>query len=122
LAGWSESTDYPGLIERTENGKTTYALPEYYLHYEDIMIPWDARVFNRDEKFTRQRTSYNKDRTDLYVYSDGLYTTLDDYYKNNGFTGRLSYDGLKVSFIKDFKYNATGFSITDIPEDRQEYL
>ena len=48
----------PALVDlgvMTKDGKVVKiaALPEFYLHYEDIMIPWDARVLNRDKKFTR---------------------------------------------------------------------
>jgi hypothetical protein len=86
------------------------------------MIPWDARVFNRDKRFTRQRVTYKeKERDSLYVLSDEVYMTIDDYYDDNGFTENLNYDGLKVSFVTDFKYEATSFSI-NLAEEQKEYL
>jgi hypothetical protein len=51
------------------------------------------------------------------VYSDGVYLNINEYYLNNGFSGTLNYDGLKVSLIKDFKYDATNFKISNLTNE-----
>ena len=118
LNDWSESNEHPGLVSKDG----VKALPEYYLPYGDIMIPWDARVFNRDKRFTRQPEVYREaNRDNLYVLSDDIYMTLDDYYDNNGFEGTLDYTGLTASFVADFKYDSASFNI-ELPENRKEYL
>jgi hypothetical protein len=132
LSGWHlDNPDYPGLAvsyKKNDKGEFTNEvnmaiLPEYYLAYGDIMIPWDARVLNRDKKFTRQRVAYSEAKhNELYVNSDGVYMTLEDYYNDNGFIEKLDYSGLKISFVTDFKYDATNFSIKDLPKNRDEYL
>jgi len=58
----------------------------------------------------------------LYVLSDGVYISLEDYYDNNGFIESLNYSDLKISFVTDFKYDATNFAIKDLPENHEEYL
>jgi len=58
-SGWFSHPDYPGLVvsykknNKNEDVIDVVALPEYYLQYGDIMIPWDARILNRDKRFTR---------------------------------------------------------------------
>jgi hypothetical protein len=56
------------------------------------------------------------------VLSDGVYMSLEDYYNNNGFIESLNYSDLKISFVTDFKYDATNFAIKDLPQNREEYL
>lgn len=126
LDDWKDDDpNYPGLVvSYNEDGQVDIvALPVYYLPYNDIMIPWDARVLSRKERYTRQRVKYDPSKHDeLYVLSDGIYKTLSEYYNDSGFTNRLNYDGLKVSFITDFSYDAANFSIKDLPDNRDEYL
>lgn len=126
LDDWKDDDpNYPGLVvSYNEDGQVdVVALPVYYLPYNDIMIPWDARVLSRKERYTRQRVKYEPSKHDeLYVLSDGIYKTLSEYYNDSGFTNQLSYDGLKVSFITDFSYDAANFSIKDLPDNRDEYL
>jgi hypothetical protein len=45
------------------------------------MIPWDGRVFKgANNRYTRQRTGYNEEnKEDLYVLSNGIYLTIEDY-------------------------------------------
>jgi hypothetical protein len=47
-----------GLIYIESEDK--YYLPDFYLPYGDKMIPFDARVFGRKERFTRKRVPYNE--------------------------------------------------------------
>jgi hypothetical protein len=126
LDDWKDDDpNYPGLVvSYNEDGQVdVVALPVYYLPYNDIMIPWDARVLSRKERYTRQRVKYDPSKHDeLYVLSDGIYKTLNEYYNDSGFTNQLNYDGLKVSFITDFSYDAANFSIKDLPDNRDEYL
>ena len=141
--GWKEDDSrYPGLkvlyktdpneedgYKKGEDGLPEVdivSLPEFYLPYEDIMVPWDGRLFDRaKQRFTRQREKFDSERgNELYILSDSIYVTLNDYKEDNGFTKQLDYSGLRVSFVKDFKYNASDFSIKNLPnkEERDEYL
>jgi hypothetical protein len=44
-----------------------YCLPDFYLPYEEIMIPYDHRVLSKKDRFTRIRVS-DAQVSDPYVY------------------------------------------------------
>lgn len=106
-----------GLIYIESEDK--YYLPDFYLPYGDKMIPFDARVFGRKERFTRKRVPYNENAC---VYQDGIYLPLPLYRDNYGFTNVLDYAGLRVSIIDNYDYDASNFAIKDIPKERSTYL
>ena len=106
-----------GLIYIEDEDK--YYLPDFYLPYGDKMIPFDARVFGRKERFTRKRVSYDENAC---VYQDGIYVPLSLYRDNYGFTNILDYTGLRVSIIDNYDYDASNFAIKNIPKERSTYL
>jgi hypothetical protein len=69
--GWYNSEDYPGLVEYYDAAgeKKHISLPDYYIYYDNIMIPYDDRVLGAKKRFTRQRVPYDADKK-LYVYQD----------------------------------------------------
>jgi hypothetical protein len=55
------------VVEKNSDGKDVerYYLPDFYLPYDDIMIPYDARVLSKKDRFTRIRTT-NKSKSWVY--------------------------------------------------------
>jgi hypothetical protein len=100
------------------------ALPIFYMPYENIMIPYNQRIFNATKQLTRTRATYNGENgDDIYVLHNDIYVTLNEYLNDIGYTFPLNYNGLKVSFIDDYNYDSSYFAIDiDKEQERPKYL
>lgn len=104
-------------ISQTEIDNGT--LPEFYIPYNNVMVPYDERIFANRKRYTRQRLGRDDNR---FVLSNNEYIPLYKYWELNGYTTVLDYKGLKISFIDNYEYDAANFAIKDIPENRNKYL
>jgi hypothetical protein len=104
-------------ISQTEIKNGT--LPEFYIPYNNVMVPYDERIFANRKRYTRQRLGRDDNR---FVLSNNEYIPLYKYWELNGYTTVLDYSGLRISFIDNYEYDAANFAIKDIPENRNKYL
>lgn len=83
-------------------------------------IPYDIRLYNAGlRKFRRVRdtsnySSLSEELDRLFVYCNGEYITLREYYDKNTKINHLNYEGLKVYFTPEYKYDPTNFAL-EIP-------
>ena len=112
--GWLQQTN--GLMQKDDK----YCLPDFYLPYEEIMIPYDHRVLSKKDRFTRIRVS-DAQVSDPYVYQDSIYLPRSHYHDQYGFTSELNYDNLKISLVDDYSYKSEEFSLI-LPSERTSYL
>ena len=124
LGRWVQCYSADKVESTSDEGLDENHLPIFYIPYDNIMIPYNQRIFSATKQLTRIRKDYdgqNKDK--IYVLHNGIYTTLEQYLNEVGYTFPLNYDGLKISFINDYDYDSSYFAIK-LPEDkpREKYL
>ena len=103
-----------------EEGQDEY-LDKFYMPYDNIMIPYNQRIFGATKQLTRIPKTYQGNNDDVYVFHNDIYMTLSDYLEQAGFTCPLNYNGLKVSFINNYDYDSSKFAI-DVGKNLDKYL
>lgn len=87
-------------------------LDGFYIPYDNIMIPYDERIFAATKQVSRIRTVYNDtNKNSIYVLNNNIYTTLSQYLSDAGHKENLNYSNLKVSFIDNYEYDSASFAI-----------
>ena len=90
-------------------------LDQFYMPYDNIMIPYNHRIFNATKQLTRiPKNDYQgiQDNDDTYVKYNDIYMTLTQYYEEVGYQSKLNYNDLKVSFINGYDYKSDVFAIS----------
>jgi hypothetical protein len=87
-------------------------LDGFYIPYDNIMIPYDKRIFAATKQISRIHAVYNGTNEDsIYVLNNNVYTTLSQYLSDAGHEAKLNYSNLKVSFIDNYEYDSASFAI-----------
>lgn len=101
--------EYEGVIDNLQNP---------CMLVDGIYIPYDKRTYNlglrrfyRKREFPDSSEIQDADLMTYYVYHNGNYISLYDYYKNYSKTSELNYEGLKIYFTPEYTYDATNFAI-----------
>ena len=105
-------------ITRPEYKDSFEGLQNPCMLVDGIYIPYDKRVYNlglrrfyRKRDFPDSSEIKDEDLQNYYVYHDGEYITLYDYYEKYSKTSTLDYSGLKIYFTPEYNYDAANFAI-----------